>query len=187
MPVEDGRVLTYKYTNISRSAISALVLFAVLFERRYRQTFLQAGLSQRFDVWFYEFLGFPGTVKCCLGVTNCLSGSDHLPAQTVAICAWELVGHGSILHSFCSSFKEIFRLIAAAAAIVTSRSFRQTTIEQMQGYACVGDKEAALKYLELAVERHDFGATSMKQTPYLDSLHGDPRFAALERRVGLDP
>jgi tetratricopeptide (TPR) repeat protein len=52
---------------------------------------------------------------------------------------------------------------------------------------CRGDKEGALKYLELAVERHDFGAPTMKQAPYLDSLHGDPRFIALERRVGLDP
>jgi TolB-like protein len=60
-------------------------------------------------------------------------------------------------------------------------------IEMAQGYAYSGDKETALKYLELAVERHDFGATTMKQAPYLDSLHGDPRFIALERRVGLDP
>jgi len=60
-------------------------------------------------------------------------------------------------------------------------------IEMAQGYAYMGDKEKALQYLELAVERHDFGATSMKQAPYLDSLHGDPRFIALERRVGLEP
>jgi TolB-like protein/Flp pilus assembly protein TadD len=60
-------------------------------------------------------------------------------------------------------------------------------IEMAQGYAYLGDKETALKLLEQAVERHDFGATTMKQAPYLDPLHGDPRFIALERRVGLDP
>jgi serine/threonine-protein kinase len=60
-------------------------------------------------------------------------------------------------------------------------------IETAQGYAYLGDKDAALQYLEKAVDRHDFGATTMQQTPYLDSLHGDPRFLALERRVGLEP
>jgi TolB-like protein len=61
------------------------------------------------------------------------------------------------------------------------------SIELAQGYAYLGDRDNALKLLEQAVERHDFGATTMKQTPYFDPLHGDPRFIALERRVGLDP
>jgi TolB-like protein len=67
------------------------------------------------------------------------------------------------------------------------KSRRSPAIEQAQGYAYLGDKDTALKYLEQAVEQHNFGATTMKQTPYFDSLHGDPRFIALERRVGLDP
>ena len=60
-------------------------------------------------------------------------------------------------------------------------------LDTAQGYAYLGDKEKALEYLEKAIDGHDFGATGIKQTPYLDSLHGDPRFIALERRVGLEP
>jgi hypothetical protein len=37
------------------------------------------------------------------------------------------------------------------------------------------DKVKALQYLQQAVDQHAFGATGMKQAPYLDSLHGDPR------------
>lgn len=59
--------------------------------------------------------------------------------------------------------------------------------ERAQGFAYLGDKETALQFLQQAVDRHEFGATGMKQTPYFDSLHGDARFAALERRVGLEP
>jgi hypothetical protein len=77
--------------------------------------------------------------------------------------------------------------IAEALKLRAARKTPGSAIEQAQGFAYLGDKEAALKYLEVAVERHDFGATSMKQTPYFDSLHGDPRFTALEGRVGLDP
>lgn len=54
-------------------------------------------------------------------------------------------------------------------------------------YAVLGDKERALEYLDRAVTEHDNLVTSMGVTPYLDSLRSDPRFAALERRVGLDP
>jgi hypothetical protein len=51
----------------------------------------------------------------------------------------------------------------------------------------LGDKEQAIAYLEQAVTKRDILATSMGVNPYLDRLHSDPRFAALERRVGLNP
>lgn len=54
-------------------------------------------------------------------------------------------------------------------------------------YAVLGDKETAFTYLDRAVTRSDKLSVSMDVNPYLDSLHGDPRFAALERRVGLAP
>lgn len=54
-------------------------------------------------------------------------------------------------------------------------------------YAVLGDKERAMKYLDQAVTKGDILATSMGVIPYLDRLHSDPRFLALERRVGLDP
>jgi serine/threonine-protein kinase len=54
-------------------------------------------------------------------------------------------------------------------------------------YAVLGDKEQAIAYLEQAVTKRDILATSMGVNPYLDRLHSDPRFTALERRVGLNP
>lgn len=60
-------------------------------------------------------------------------------------------------------------------------------IDMAQGYAYLGEKEKAMEALKLAVERHELGVTSMKQSPYFETLHDDPRFMALERRVGLEP
>jgi TolB-like protein len=54
-------------------------------------------------------------------------------------------------------------------------------------YAVLGDKESALHYLDQAVAQRDDLVTTMAVTPYLDRLRSDPRFAALERRVGLEP
>ena len=59
--------------------------------------------------------------------------------------------------------------------------------ELAKSYAYMGEKDRAIHYLHEAVSRHEFGATSMKQVPYFQPLRSDPRFIALERRVGLDP
>jgi hypothetical protein len=83
--------------------------------------------------------------------------------------------------------RETFNRLAISRVDVKHRKHQGPAFEQAQGYAYLGDKEKALSFLEQAVERRDFGATAMKVTPYFDPLHGDPRFIALERRVGLDP
>jgi Tfp pilus assembly protein PilF len=54
-------------------------------------------------------------------------------------------------------------------------------------YAVLGDKDRAIEYLDRAVTEHDSLVTSMGVSPYLDHLRSDPRFTALERRIGLEP
>ncbi len=53
-------------------------------------------------------------------------------------------------------------------------------------YALLGDKEKALEWLERAVAEHE-NVIFMNVAPNFDELHGDPRFQALVRRVGLSP
>jgi tetratricopeptide (TPR) repeat protein len=52
-------------------------------------------------------------------------------------------------------------------------------------YARLGEKDLAFEWFEKAYEEHDYGLVSMKIQPTLDSLHSDPRFADLVRRLGL--
>jgi tetratricopeptide (TPR) repeat protein len=53
--------------------------------------------------------------------------------------------------------------------------------------ACVriGDKECAFKWLEKGYEERDDLMINLKVEPALDSLHPDPRFQDLVRRVGI--
>ena len=51
----------------------------------------------------------------------------------------------------------------------------------------MGDKDRAFKQLERAYEERSFFLTGLKADPEGDPLRGDPRFAALLRRVGLPP
>jgi DNA-binding winged helix-turn-helix (wHTH) protein/tetratricopeptide (TPR) repeat protein len=52
--------------------------------------------------------------------------------------------------------------------------------------AVLGDKEKSFEYLEKAYEIQKSTLNWIKVDPALDSLHGDPRFDELVRRVGLN-
>jgi tetratricopeptide (TPR) repeat protein len=51
----------------------------------------------------------------------------------------------------------------------------------------VGNKEAALGWLEKAYAQHSNGLTGLKVEPAYDPLRSDPRFQELLQRVGLAP
>jgi TolB-like protein/Flp pilus assembly protein TadD len=54
-------------------------------------------------------------------------------------------------------------------------------------YAWFGDRERALQWLERAYAQHDSGLPYLRSDALLRSLHGDPRFAALLRKMKLPP
>ena len=54
-----------------------------------------------------------------------------------------------------------------------------------QIYAALGDNDQAFAWLEKDLENRNGGLTLIKVLPFLDSLHSDPRFADLVRRIGL--
>jgi TolB-like protein/DNA-binding winged helix-turn-helix (wHTH) protein/Tfp pilus assembly protein PilF len=53
-------------------------------------------------------------------------------------------------------------------------------------YAALGDKDQAFFWLEKSA-RERMGIILIKVQPYFDSLRSDPRFLAIERRMGLSP
>jgi tetratricopeptide (TPR) repeat protein len=56
-----------------------------------------------------------------------------------------------------------------------------------QVYARLGDKEKALEWLERTYDERGTLGTLMNVDPAFDSLHSDPRFRDLVRRMGLTP
>jgi serine/threonine protein kinase/Tfp pilus assembly protein PilF len=52
-------------------------------------------------------------------------------------------------------------------------------------YAALGDKEHAFDWLNKALEERSPSTAFLKVDPFFDSLHSDPRFADLLRRIGL--
>jgi len=60
--------------------------------------------------------------------------------------------------------------------------------QMASAYARVGEKENAFLWLEKSYEEREGGSiTLLRYEPDFDSLHGDPRFTNLLRRMGLPP
>jgi TolB-like protein/tetratricopeptide (TPR) repeat protein len=52
-------------------------------------------------------------------------------------------------------------------------------------YACLGDEEHALEYLEKSLAENEPGLAELLQAPELASMRANPRFATLRRKVNL--
>ena len=52
-------------------------------------------------------------------------------------------------------------------------------------HAFRGEADAAFQWLEVAYAQHDGGLSTIKYDPFLKPLRGDPRYAAMLRKLGL--
>ena len=52
-------------------------------------------------------------------------------------------------------------------------------------YAWRGEKDHAFEWLDRAYDQHDSGMVRLRYDPTLASLHDDPRFAALVKKMGF--
>jgi tetratricopeptide (TPR) repeat protein len=78
--------------------------------------------------------------------------------------------------------------MAQLAALMTARRQKGEPISSTDiaaFYAASGSKEEALRWLDTAFHEHDHELIRLKTLPRLESLHDDPRFAELARKVGL--
>jgi adenylate cyclase len=55
------------------------------------------------------------------------------------------------------------------------------------GFALMGDRERALKYLQIAFDLHEFSLATTSVTPMFDDVRDDARFREIVRGMGLDP
>ena len=100
------------------------------------------------------------------------------------------------------STNEVFRLAGAALAQhgLNREREAQQALDQLiarwghgaayqiaQNYAWRGEQDRALEWLERAVKQRDGGLVNIKVDPMLQRLHGDPRYAALLKKMNLPP
>jgi len=82
------------------------------------------------------------------------------------------------------SQKRIPESDAALADLV--QNYADTAACQIGGvYAYRGEKDQAFDWLERARRQHDGGLMSIRSEPFYENLHGDPRWDAFLRKIGL--
>jgi tetratricopeptide (TPR) repeat protein len=62
---------------------------------------------------------------------------------------------------------------------------QQGAFQIAEVYAWRGERDKALEWLERAYNQHDTGMPDIKISPMLSTLHGDPRFTAIVRKMNL--
>lgn len=69
------------------------------------------------------------------------------------------------------------------------RSHREyvSAMDRAKFFAGVGDRDAAFQWLEKAFRNRDPWFAAVKLEPGFDTIRDDPRFAALQRRIGVTP
>jgi TolB-like protein len=100
------------------------------------------------------------------------------------------------------STNEVFRLAGTALAQhgLNREGEAQQALDQLiarwghgaayqiaQNYAWRDEQDHALEWLERAVKQRDGGLVNIKVDPLLRKLHGDPRYAALLKKMNLPP
>ena len=91
-----------------------------------------------------------------------------------------LIGHA---HAMSGKREEAMKDLDQLKDISRQRYIPPYSFAQV--YAALGDKDEAFKWLEKAYQDRDPGILLIKIDPMFDSLHSDPRFNDLVRRMGL--
>jgi len=121
-------------------------------------------------------------------------GYDRAGMHEAAIHEWEeaMAGFGfedqaeAIRHGYAANgFKGAIR--EWAAALEKSTAIGQYVYPELPAYlyAVSGEKDRAFAWLERAYQQKTHGMPFLKADPTWDDIRSDPRFADLERRVGI--
>ena|SRR5579875_2839388 len=93
---------------------------------------------------------------------------------------------GLALSAACDGRREQARKYLADAAKPNKNGYN-SPYQLALGYAVIGDKEAVLSFLEKSADARESQMLYLKYEPLFDGIRSDPRYIALERRVGLLP
>lgn len=93
----------------------------------------------------------------------------------------EAIHHGYATNGFQGAIREWVTALEKFAA--TGQSVYPELPAYL--YAVLGDKDRAFAWLEKAYQQKTHGMPFLKEDPTWDDIRSDPRFADLERRVGL--
>jgi adenylate cyclase len=91
----------------------------------------------------------------------------------------------AILYARMGRRNDAERVLNEAKTFAATHYFAGEEIASI--YVALGDNDAAFQWLERAYNEHSGSLSRIVARPIFRPLHSDPRFAALLKRIGLDP
>jgi len=165
---------------------------------RHDQAIAEIGTARRLDpvspiiqavegFIFYNARRYDQAITVCRAA---LARNPHfLPALHFLLLASERKGVGDIAairRAYAEAERSSPRSVSFKSLLESGPPFDPAPYSVAAGYASLGRKEQAFAWLDRAYERKDALLAFAKVDPNLDALRGDPRFANLLRRVGLE-
>lgn len=87
------------------------------------------------------------------------------------------------LYAISGNKNEALRTLAQLKSMARERYVADYSIALV--YAALGEKDQAFELLEKSYRDHTVDMLTLHYDPLIDNLRSDPRFADLQRRVGL--
>jgi TolB-like protein/Flp pilus assembly protein TadD len=94
------------------------------------------------------------------------------------------LGDLACLYSLTSRKEEALKLIDQLKDLSKTKYIPSTQLAS--AYAGLGEKDQAFQWLEAAVRNRDPALLNVHKKPFFNSLHSDPRYHDLLRRIGLE-
>jgi len=88
------------------------------------------------------------------------------------------------IYALSGKKEEALAAMEKAKAIFAEKGF-ESEFDFAMVHAALGDKDEAIALLEKAYEKHAGVLINLRTFPFLKSLHGDPRFEELARKIGF--
>jgi TolB-like protein/Tfp pilus assembly protein PilF len=84
-----------------------------------------------------------------------------------------------------AGYRGVEQEVAASQGTFGLRDYPKSVWDAAQAYAYLGEKDRAISFLETSYEQRNPAIIYIKCDPYWTSLHFDPRFQDLERKLGV--
>ena len=131
---------------------------------------------------------FPGYLEPYFGLGFAYSGKGMYPqAITYLEKAMTMTGGTPPVATLLAHARALAGNLTAAKRLIGEYTERRDITPLMLAslYIDVGDRDHAFEYLDKAIQERSYASDWISVNPGLDSLHSDPRWAALKRKMNL--